>query len=351
MFEDRTYENLLAEILENAPADIDTRQGSIFFDAVSGITNKIAKLYSDIGLIFGLTQIDTASGEYLDAKASEYGVTRHAAVPAKYYADISGTVPQSGERFFYNGKYFVFKQTENEEYYLEAEIPGNIPDLTGFPAVPVGNIPGLSSCKFGRIMEYGSDAEDDEGLRLRLKDKISTPGECGNKQHYKAWCESVDGVGTARIIPLWNGPNTVKGILINTEGLPCGSETVNRVQDYIDPGGTGLGEGAACIGSRFTAAAAKAFAVNIAVTLELQNEEDEDSIKPEIESAVRKYFKKLAVSGGDTVVRISEIGSEIGKISRIVDYSGLRINGEISNISVDFESVPTLGVTEIEILQ
>lgn len=351
MFEDRTYENLLAKTLENAPEGIDTRQGSIFFDAVSGAINKIAKLYSDIDLIFSLSRIDTAPGEYLDAKASEYGLTRHAAVPAKYYADISGTVPQTGERFFYNGRYFVFKQTSDGVCYLEAEIPGILLNLTGSPAVPVNNTPGLFSCKFGRIMEYGSEEKNDEGLRLRLKDKISNPGECGNKQHYKAWCESVEGVGTARIIPLWNGPNTVKGILINTEGLPCGSETVNLVQDYIDPGGTGLGEGAACIVSHFTAVPARSFAVDIAVTLELQNGEDEYSIKSEIESAVKEYLKKLAVSGGDTVVRISEIGSEIGKISRIVDYSELRINGGISNISVDYESVPILGVTEIEILQ
>ena len=37
MFEDYTYERLLEDVLANAPEGIDTRQGSIFYDAVSGV--------------------------------------------------------------------------------------------------------------------------------------------------------------------------------------------------------------------------------------------------------------------------------------------------------------------------
>ena len=74
MFEDYTYELLLADVLANAPGGVDTRQGSIFYDAVSGILIKIAKLYTDLELVFELTQIDTTTGEYLDKKASEYGI-------------------------------------------------------------------------------------------------------------------------------------------------------------------------------------------------------------------------------------------------------------------------------------
>ena len=44
MFEDYTYKRLMEDVLSNAPADIDTRQGSIFYDAVSGPILKIAKI-------------------------------------------------------------------------------------------------------------------------------------------------------------------------------------------------------------------------------------------------------------------------------------------------------------------
>ena len=48
-------------------------------------------------------------------------------------------------------------------------------------------------------------------------------------------------MGRARIIPLWAGENTVKGVLLDNEGLPVTEAVVARVQEYIDPGGTGLG--------------------------------------------------------------------------------------------------------------
>lgn len=100
----------MEEVLENAPEGIDTRQGSIFYDAVSGIALKIAELYTDLDLVFTLTQVDTTGGEYLDTKASEYGLTRHAATPAQYYFAFTGTTPDVGERFFTDGEYFVLKK-------------------------------------------------------------------------------------------------------------------------------------------------------------------------------------------------------------------------------------------------
>ena len=56
MFEDMTYERLLTDVLGNAPDGVDTRQGSIFYDAVSGVLIKIAKLYSDLDMIVDLTR-------------------------------------------------------------------------------------------------------------------------------------------------------------------------------------------------------------------------------------------------------------------------------------------------------
>ena len=71
MFEDYTYEWLLEDVLNNAPEGIDTRQGSIFYDAISGILMKIAKFYTDLDLIAEMTSIATATGDALDIRARE----------------------------------------------------------------------------------------------------------------------------------------------------------------------------------------------------------------------------------------------------------------------------------------
>ncbi len=110
MFETYTYEKLLEDVLDNAPDGIDVRQGSIFFDSVAGALLKIAKLYTDLDLMFSLVFIDTATGEFLDKKAFEYGVERLPATGCRYYVDFQGTTPDAGERFFTDGLYFTLKK-------------------------------------------------------------------------------------------------------------------------------------------------------------------------------------------------------------------------------------------------
>jgi len=371
VFEAFTYEQLLADVLANAPSGIDTRQGSIFRDAVSGILMKIARLYTDLDLVFELTQLDTAAGEYLDKKASEYGITRHFATPAQYHVTFQGATPDNGERFFTDGAYFVLKETEAGVLYLEAEtagISGNYVQ-SGTPAVPVNNIQGLTAATFGEIIEYGADDETDDALRLRLREKIAMPTENGNKQHYKTWCESFSGIGRARIFPLWNGPNTVKAVLINQIGLPCSDQIVEALQEYVDPAtkgytaevdgktyvvGDGLGEGVANLGAHFTAVSAGETVINVEFSAELLTGSTVDNAVEEMTAALTEYFKDIVLnteSSDDIVIRISSIGALITGLRSVIDYSDLTINGGTENIVPGDDNVPVTGEVTIHVLQ
>ena len=369
MFEDKTYEALLQEVLDNAPDGIDTRQGSIFYDAVSGVIIKIAELYMDLDLVFTLTQVDTTSGEYLDVKASEYGLTRHAATNAKYNVTFEGTTPESGERFFTGGQYFVLGKTDSDVLYLEAETAGTVNNgiISGTPAVPVNNIQGLESASFGEILEYGTDTEDDDSLRQRVREKIGGPAENGNKQHYKTWCESYDGVGKARIFPLWNGANTVKAVLINPLGLPCSNELVADVQNYVDPAengytvtidgvtyavGDGLGEGVANLGAHFTAVSALPAVISVSFTAELASGYTLADAKAEFETAMTAYLKNMVLTTeepADVVVRVSSVGALITAMKSVLDYSSLTLNGGTENIAPGDNYVPVIGEVVVNV--
>lgn len=361
MFEDYTYELLLEDVLNNAPDGIDTRQGSIFYDAVSGILLKIAKLYTDLDLIVELTTIATATGDALDTRASEYGISRLAATKAKYYVTFEGVTPQVGERFYTDGQYFVLKEdTDAGIYYLEAETAGSSGNevYSGTPAIPVNTIDGLTAATFGIIYEDGSDDEDDESLRTRVQEKIAGPAENGNKQHYKTWCESREGVGRARIFPLWNGPNTVKAVLIDSAGKPCSQSKVTEVQNYIDPAtrgyttvvdgktyvvGDGLGEGVANLGAHFTATAASSLGITITFKAELASGATKDAAEQEATEAIEEYFKELVlttVEATDIVVRVSAIGAILSGLQNLLDYSNLQLNGGTSNIIPGEDDVP-----------
>lgn len=368
MFEAMTYEKLLEDVLNNAPEGIDTRQGSIFFDAVSGILIKVAKLYTDLDLVFTLTRISTATGEALDVRAGEYGVTRLAATRAKYNVTFEGVTPMLGERFFTDGQYFTLGEDEAAGVlYLEAEIAGisgnNV--YSGTNAVPVNNIEGLTSATFGTLYESGTDDESDDSLRKRVQEKIAGPAENGNKQHYKSWCESIDGIGQARIFPLWNGPNTVKAVLIDGTGAPCSAAKVTEVQNFIDPAtkgytatvdgrtyvvGDGLGEGVANLGAHFTAAAALPLTVNVSFHGELASGYTADAAQQEAHTAITDYFHRLVLEteeASDIVVRISSIGAILTTLRSLLDYSDLKLNGSTDNITPGEDYVPVVGEVRI----
>lgn len=371
MFEAYTYERLLEDVLNNAPEGIDTRQGSIFYDAVSGPLLKIAKLYTDLDLIVEMTTFMTATDEALDEKAREHGIARRAATRAQYRSIFDGVTPKAGERFYYDGAYFLLKAVvKNGEQILvfEAETAGEGGNAVyeGMPAVPVSNIDGLISATFGEIFEHGTDEEDDESLRTRVMEKISGPAENGNRQHYKTWCESIDGVGRARIFPLWLGENTVKAVLIDGAGKPCSESKVTEVQNYIDPAekgmtatvdgrtytvGDGLGNGVANIGAHFTAVGANPLGIVVSFSAELASSATKETVRQEAAAAIETYFKELSLTtdeAADIVVRISAIGASLSRMKSLLDYKNLRLNGGDANIIPGSEDVPVLTEVVVE---
>ena len=199
-----------------------------------------------------------------------------------------------------------------------------------------------------------------------MQEKIAGPAENGNKQHYKTWCEGREGVGRARIFPLWNGPNTVKGVLIDTTGKPCGNAKVAEVQHYIDPAamgytavvdgksyvvGDGLGEGVANLGAHFTAAAATPLAVSISFSAEIASGATKDAVRQEATTAIAEYFKELVLKtteAADIVVRVSNIGAILSSLTTLLDYSDLKLNGSAHNIIPGEDDVPIVGEVVIE---
>lgn len=345
MFEDRTYEALMREMLAAAPPGIDTRQGSIYYDAVAPCALKLASFYVDAGIILELVALDTTTGIYLDRKGAEYGVTRNPATNAKYLFIYDGTEPPPGTRFFADMMYFHLENIEGT-LYLVSEVGGESANsiIAGTRATPVNTVTGLTRAEFGALVEPGQDTESDEDFRSRIKNKIGGPARNGNRHHYKSWCEEVPGVGRARIIPLWNGPNTVKGVLLDPDGMPAPETVVDRVQDYVDPGCTGLGEGTANIGAFFTAVAAAPIPVTVSCSVTLADGYTLDAVQGAAAEAIQAYIKGLAIEAADdvVVVRISSIGANIHALPGVVDYTDLTINEGTSNITVGAEYVAVL---------
>lgn len=354
MFEDKTYEALLAEALEYAPPNVDTRQGSIYRDALTGPLLALAQFYVDLDTVISLTRIDSAAGAYLDDKGAEYAVDRQPATCATYEAIIEGEPPEEGEGFIIEDQFFDLYYDENGNPYFEAVEPGIAGNTIqiGSEAAPVSTVDGLISATVGHQIETGTDEQSDADYRERIQERISGPAENGNKQHYKTWCESVNGVGHAKIVPLWDGPNTVKGIIYGDDGLPASDTIIERVQNYIDPDndgdgkGDGLGEGVAEIGAHFTAVKPSTLPINVSATVLLAYGFTLDDAKEELAEAITLYLKNAVVENNDDlsvpIIRYNAIGSILIEAESVLDYSGLLVNGGTDNIQPEMDEVALL---------
>lgn len=358
MFEDRTYENLLEEALALAPSGIDTRQGSIYRDALTGPILALATIYSELENLVSLTRVDTAVDEYLDDKGEEYGVDREPATVAKYRAILDGENPEEGEEFIADDLTFGLYYDDEGNPYFECETVGTEGNYVteGTTAMPVNNLDNLYSAEFGELIEAAVDAQTDDDYREDIEQRLSFPAENGNKQHFKEWCESVSGVGFAKIIPLWNGPNTVKGVIYSADGLAASASVVSAVQAYVDPDedgdgeGDGLGEGAAEIGCHFTAVAPTAFNVTVSAIIVLADGYTIDTVESAVRAAIENYLKTLTeenLTGSGAVIRYNQISSIIMDAEGVLDHQNLLLNGDTANVQPRYDQYAVLSTMNI----
>lgn len=366
MFEEKTYQYLLAQALTRAPEGIDTRQGSIYRDSMAGQMLVFASAYVDLENVIKLLRVDTAEGEYLDDVAQIFGMERKAATLATYAAVItsapgtSATIAE-GAQFYADQLYFGLYHDGSGTPYFECETEGTVGNYiqTGTEAIPMTSIDNLESATFGALITAAVDIESDGDFRARIKARIEMLGENGNRTHYKEWCEQVEGVGYARVVPLWNGPNTVKAIIFNESGGAADADVVAAVQEYVDPAtqgltatvngvtyvvGDGWGEGTANLGAHFTASAPTVFPINITGELLLASGASIDDCVSRIQTALSAYLSSLdRNSSYGATVRFYEISSIIMNDEGVIDHYNLLVNGSTQNINLTYEQVCALG--------
>lgn len=91
MYEAQTYDAILQRLLDAAPSDVDKREGSFIYDALAPAALELAQAYVALDQILQIGFVQTAYDNYLDLKASEFGITRKAAVAATGTVTVTGT--------------------------------------------------------------------------------------------------------------------------------------------------------------------------------------------------------------------------------------------------------------------
>lgn len=353
MFENQTEEVIKQRMLDSINNDYDKREGSFIHDTVAPAALELEQAYQALDDVVDLMKIENLEGEALAQRVYERtGIQRKKATFATGTLDITGNGTINSGDLFSTENGIQFASTETKTINgsgtinikaVVAGVSGNIP-ANQIKYMPV-NISGITAVNNSTPTTGGYDEESDNELLQRYFERIRTPATSGNKAQYKNWAKEVTGVGDARVISLWNGDNTVKIIIIDSNKQPASNELVAAVQEYIDPGSTGLGDGVAPIGAKCTVVSATGKSINISFTAVKDPSYTDQQRQANVENNIKDYLKSIAFV--DSTVSYAKIGALILDSPGILDYSNLSVNGGTANIEIGNEEVPVLGVVTI----
>ena len=353
MYEDKTEENIKKEMLDNISNKIDKGEKSLTYDAISPVAIELANMYIELDYVVNKLDTENLSGEELErfiyqrtgtvARKPATKATTTIIINGQEGAKISkGDLVGSDTVNFVSIEDKTVDATGQITVTVECEEPGTIGNVPAgaIKYFPV-SIAGLTSVTNPEPVINGYDAESDGSLLERYYERIRTPATSGNQHHYLNWAKGVVGVGDAKVFPLWDGPNTVKVVIIDSNKQPANKDLINKVQEHIDPGITGLGEGEAPLGAFCTVVSATGKAINITFTVIKDANYTVEQIKTNVENNIKEYLKSIAFRGN--AVSYAKIGAIILDSNGVLDYEGFTINSGTSNIAIGNEEVAILG--------
>lgn len=253
----------------------------------------------------------------------------------------------------------VYEGNKFEVECLEAGIIGNAPEnsITIIPTTIQGIVSVTNETAFGG----GYEKETKEDLLKRYYEDLRIPLTSGNKYFYKKWAKEVTGVKEAKVFPLWNGNNTVKVVIVDTNCSASNKDLVQEVQNYIDPYelkedgtkyGWGFGNGQAPNGSYCTVEYATPLYLDLILTVQKTASKTEGEVKTNIKKVIDNYLKSISFAedeDGNEIDRVSyaRLSSEILEAGGVLDHKDLTINLKKGNIEVGKTEIPILKTLDI----
>src|SRR5690606_6834684 len=190
----------------------------------------------------------------------------------------------------------------------EAGTIGNVP--AGTIVLMVEPVQGVTSVTNPEPFTGGTNIEEDDAFRERILDVWRLPATSGNKVHYKLWAREVPGVGDAKVFPLWNGPGTVKVVIIDGNKRAANLELLDAVTTHI--------EEMRPIGAEVTVASAAEKQINIAADVTLAGGYTIVQVQQLYQEAVVSFFREIALV--ETYVSYAQLGKILLETAGVGDY-------------------------------
>lgn len=369
---EKTELEISAELLANVPDKYQKNVGYFVWDLMLAIGKVFVTMYNKLRYLSCFIA-DIRTLDYDDLKLF---VFQRAGIEAKNETFSTGLIKViNGSGSITSGDIFEtedglrFKATETKEvaegetFTAECLVSGEVGN------VPVGTITkipttiqGIVSVTNEQPFIGGYEAESKESIIERYYTKLRKPVSSGNKYHYEQWALECTGVGKVKVKPLWNGDNTVKVIIADSNNEIASNDLISTVQNYIDPYtldsennkiGWGCGNGQAPIGAYCTVESGVKKEINISVSVKLKTDAELETVKTNIQKLLKEYFKST-VFVENAYISYSRINSIINNADGVEDNTDLLVNDATENIAITENDtsveIATLGTVTVNLI-
>ena len=349
VYEHIDYDVIMQRMLDRIDDQYDKRESSVIFNALAPAAVELAHLYMQFDLILIETFGDTASRDYLIRRAAERGVTPYPAtksIAKGEFEPIGLEIPICSRFSLDELNYVVVEKITNGEYELECEQVGSVGNDVSGTLIPIDYIEGLETATLTELLIPGEDEELDESIRERFFATFETKPYGGNKKDYIQKTNEINGVGSTKVTPVWDGGGTVKLTILNSEYNRASQTLIDDVQLVIDPSKLADGLGVAPIGHIVTVDTATNVNVNIQLTLTFDDGYSWQMLETTINDVIEQYLLELRKDWANppyTIVRTAQLDTLILQVEGIIDIANTRINTKAENLELGAYEIPVLG--------
>ncbi len=381
-----TKEYLLNMALADVPEDVDSRQGSIIYDALAITCTKLADAIMEVKKIADEAYMKTATvKENIDYRAEERGVYRDPATKAErlgVFTYPSGT-PASiaiGSLFctIDDNKdnvinYTVVRQHEQDgivvpgNYVLECQKEGVIGNTYFGEILPLTDMDTLGSATLTTILVPARDEESNESVKQRYYDSFNIEAFGGNIADYRQYMRNFSGVGQTQIYPRTKDDKHIILSCVDPSNQPISQEYQNTIRQTLDPENyynngndtSGMGLGVVPMGHFPLVTTPETVELNIVLEIILGSGGYFETAKQEIETNVNGYIKELQDTWdeGDgeysMVIYYNKILAFAETSQGVANVKTCTINGGTENIELiqtrEKQYIPKLGTLTVTV--
>ena len=361
-------------MMSQLPDDIDKIEGGFIWDLTMPSAEEKAELLQYHMILALKTMFHMwATGRWLDYHAQDCGLTRKEANKAYGYLTVTGEPnTKISQGFIFSvpsnsGEPAIDYATVNEaiipkegiiDIAVQAVVAGKSSNIANDKITIMRSpIKGITHITNKEAITGGAENESDDALRQRIDDVWAgrESSYVGNNADYKRWAMEVPGVGYAHVIPAenYNGPNSVKIVVVDSDGLPANEQICRAV--YLHIFGTNRKDLArlAPVGLiDFSVVPPSPVNIVYSFDLKLVPGYTEDVVKVNFKSALSDYYATLTTDENEPIlIKYVQASAVLAKkVEGVLDFKHFRMNGKLNNIEVQEDEYPVTKEIEVTAL-